>query len=407
VRGRALCLAALVAGAAVVRPAAAASPTNEDCLACHEDTSQKRADGRPLGADLGRFAASVHGQAGLSCVDCHADLAAATEFPHAERLAPAQCASCHADASAQYAASIHARARAGGGGGGAATCRDCHGAHDILPAADAASRTNHFNVAATCGSCHGDPARIGSGAVPGGQIVSRYQDSIHGQAVSQSGLKVAPHCGTCHGSHDVRANQDAQSRVFRANVAGTCGSCHEGIRARYEDSVHGTQVQAGNLKAAVCSDCHTAHAIQVNAPEWKLAVIRECGTCHEESLRTYRDGFHGQATALGFTRVAACSDCHTSHEILPRDDPRSSVAEGRLVHTCGRCHVGATTSFVKFDPHADAHDRERSRPVYYTAMFMKVLLAGVFAFFGIHTALWFPRELRERRRRRREGGHGA
>jgi hypothetical protein len=40
-------------------------------------------------------------------------------------------------------------------------------------------------------------------------------------------------------------------------------------------------------------------------------------------------------------------------------------------------------------------------------MFMKVLLAGVFAFFGIHTALWFPRELRERRRRRREGGHGA
>ncbi len=145
----------------------------------------------------------------------------------------------------------------------------------------------------------------------------------------------------------------------------------------------------------------------MNAPAWKLEVIRECGTCHEESLRTYRDGFHGQATALGFTRVAACSDCHTSHEILPRSDPRSTVAPTRLTHTCGRCHAGASANFVKYDPHADEHDKERSPAVHYTSSFMKVLLAGVFAFFGIHTALWFPREVSERRRRRKERGDGS
>jgi hypothetical protein len=38
--------------------------------------------------------------------------------------------------------------------------------------------------------------------------------------------------------------------------------------------------------------------------------------------------------------------------------------------------------------------------VYFTAGFMKLLLAGVFAFFGLHTALWFPRELRALRQRR-------
>ena len=171
---------------------------------------------------------------------------------------------------------------------------------------------------------------------------------------------------------------------------------------RYAGSTHGTQVQSGNLKAAVCSDCHSAHGIQANAPSWRLDVIAECGTCHKESLRTYRDGFHGQATALGFTRVAGCADCHTGHEVLPASDPRSTVAPTSLLHTCGRCHSDANARFVQFDPHADAHDPRRSRAVHLTALFMKVLLAAVFAFFGVHTALWFPREVWDRRRRRRE-----
>ena len=54
---------------------------------------------------------SVHGQAGLACVDCHADLATATDFPHAEKLAPVHCATCHEAAAADYATSVHAEAR--------------------------------------------------------------------------------------------------------------------------------------------------------------------------------------------------------------------------------------------------------------------------------------------------------
>jgi flagellar biosynthesis/type III secretory pathway M-ring protein FliF/YscJ len=61
---------------------------------------------------------------------------------------------------------------------------------------------------------------------------------------------------------------------------------------------------------------------------------------------------------------------------------------------------------VQFDPHADAEDPRKSKAVHYTASFMKVLLLGVFAFFGLHTALWFPRELWERRRRRRQRAAG-
>jgi hypothetical protein len=393
-------------GAGIVRaatpsPQPGGPPANDDCLACHSDASLKRADGRVLAPDLERFAASVHGQAGLACVDCHADLARATEFPHLEKLARVDCSGCHAEPVAQYAASIHAQGVQRDSRLHAATCADCHGLHDILPAKDRASRTSHFNLPATCGACHGDPERIRQGAVPGGEIVARYHDSIHGRALEKSGLNVAPNCATCHGSHEIRAHTDPRSRVYRANVPATCGGCHEGVRSHYDASVHGMQIKAGNTKAAVCSDCHSAHGIQAIASAWLLDVVRECGTCHEESLRTYRDGFHGQASALGFTRVAVCADCHTSHDILPAADPRSTVAPTRLVLTCGRCHPRASASYVRFDPHADPDNPRRNPALHRTAGLMKVLLGAVFTFFGVHTLMWWPREVRLRRQKRR------
>ena len=79
-----------VAGAQAVKP-----PTNDDCLACHGDSSAARDDGRSIAVLPDVLGASVHGVAGLACVDCHADLATVTDFPHAAKLAPAACAACH------------------------------------------------------------------------------------------------------------------------------------------------------------------------------------------------------------------------------------------------------------------------------------------------------------------------
>jgi hypothetical protein len=144
----------------------------------------------------------------------------------------------------------------------------------------------------------------------------------------------------------------------------------------------------------VCTDCHTAHQIRRSEVEaWRLEVVKECGTCHEQSARTFRDTFHGQVTSLGFSRVAACADCHGAHAIFPKSDERSSVSPKNLTATCQTCHAGATASFAQFDPHADPHDRERNALLYYTTTFMQMLLAGVFSFFGIHTALWFGRSV--------------
>lgn len=393
-----------LAGAAAAAERAPPAPADADCLACHDDATLKRADGRPL-AGPSPMASSVHGAAGVSCVDCHAALARTTDFPHAEKLAPAQCISCHSEAVAQYEQGIHAQALRAAPGGLAANCADCHGTHDILPSKDPASRTHHLSLARTCGRCHGDPETIRKGSIAIGNVAALFQDSIHGRALAKSGLVVAPNCNSCHGHHEIRRASDRASPVFHASVPVTCGRCHEGIRHEYDTSVHAAAVKAGRA-GAVCSDCHTAHGIRAaGVPAWRLAVVRECGTCHKESVRTYRDGFHGQAGSLGYERAATCAACHGAHDIPPRTDPRSPISAARRVQTCAQCHPGANASFVKFDPHADPEDRERSPAVYYTAKLMKLLLAGVFTFFGIHTVLWFPRSLRERRRQQRSHGH--
>src|SRR5512144_2491914 len=98
-------------------------PGNDDCLACHaEDAGTVRANGTPVAVNTKAFSASIHGAAGLACVDCHADLATLTELPHPERLKPAQCASCHAEAAAAYGTSVHFEARRSGKNLTAATC---------------------------------------------------------------------------------------------------------------------------------------------------------------------------------------------------------------------------------------------------------------------------------------------
>jgi len=370
--------------------------SNDDCLMCHGDTSAER----PV--STASFAASVHGQSGINCVDCHADVATA-EVPHAQKLAPVTCATCHPEPAAKYEGTVHAEARRAGSAV-AASCRDCHGTHDIRRSADPESRTHHLNLPQTCGHCHGNAEIIRRGGIKIGDVFRQFQDSIHGQALAKSGLVVAPNCSDCHGAHDIRKRTNAESHIYRTNVPATCGKCHQGVQQRYQDGIHGSQMLAGNAFAPVCSTCHTAHQIRrVESDSWKLQVLAECGSCHTESVKTYRDTFHGQVTALGFVRTAACADCHGAHDILPKRDPRSSVSPASLVKTCGKCHAGATPQFVKYDPHADRHNPTRNPMLYYASRFMTTLLICVFAFFGVHTTLWFARSVRARHAGKRAG----
>jgi nitrate/TMAO reductase-like tetraheme cytochrome c subunit len=397
---RSVCaLVCLVWGASTL----AAAGVNDTCLACHGVPGAKSDAGRSIAVDGPAFSASIHGQLNLDCTACHADVSP-TKIPHAEKLARVDCSTCHAQQVKEYAETVHGKARAAGNNV-AATCTDCHGQHDILSAKDPASRTNHANLEATCSKCHGNEKLVQTAKLPGGNIDSQFHDSIHGKLLAGSARPAdAPTCTNCHGAHSIRAPSEEASRVNRAHIPETCGSCHQAIYARFSKGQHGKLRNEGNPAVPVCSDCHTAHQIQRHdLPAFQTAVIEQCGNCHSEYLSTYRDTFHGQVTKLGYTSVATCASCHSAHDMLPASNPASTVSAQNRVNTCRKCHALVTANFASFDPHANRHDKARNPLYWYAAKFMDWLLIGVFSFFGIHTLVWLGRLWIDKFRARKRG----
>jgi len=336
-----------------------------DCLSCHAEKAAAKD--------------SVHGV--LSCTGCHTTI---QSFPHPDKQTRVDCASCHSSAAGTLAQSAHAAS-------GGPSCLSCHGgAHSILASKDPKSPTYPSNLPRTCGACHGNAEVAKQVGLP--EVYSLYMDSIHGFALTQDGLLVAANCSSCHGSHGILKSADPKSKTNRANVPETCGACHTGPLRAFSSGIHGQMVQAGAAEAPVCTNCHTAHQItKVGSVEWQMKTTATCGGCHKDELATYRDTFHAQVSALGYQQTARCWDCHGYHDILPASDPKSMIAPTQLVRTFGKCHTGANESFVKYDPHADSHDAVHYPALHYSAVFMNLLLASVLGFFALHTILWFLR----------------
>jgi len=398
------CTTFAASAADAVKADVAAPPPNDACLMCHSDAGAKNAAGKSIAVDPKKFAMSVHGQMNFKCTDCHSDVSA-EKLPHEPKLKPANCAACHEAAVKEYQATAHAKARAGGNMV-AATCSDCHGNHEIQKSTEPTSRTHAAQVEKTCAGCHGNEAVIQKAKLPGGNIVSQYHDSIHGRKTNGTGAAAAkaPTCTSCHGAHKILSKSDPTSRVNREHIALMCGSCHQQVYSRFSASQHGQLRQAGNSAAPTCIDCHSAHGIQDHgATKWQVDVIKECGNCHQDFIKTYRDTYHGQVTQLGFTRVATCNSCHGAHEVLPASNPKSMISPENRVTTCRSCHPGANANFAAYKPHGNPHDRQGDPILYFTRLFMQLLLAGVFSFFGVHTLLWLIRSLKEVNARRGGG----
>ena len=381
----------------LVWAAAPATARAQDCLTCHSDASMTDAAGHSIAVNGTKFAASIHGS--LQCSNCHADIKG---YPHPEKIAPVECSTCHADQESQLKGSVHADSKDH-------PCTSCHGnPHEIFPKTDARSAVYPLNVPKTCGTCHSRDGMAGKHGLP--SVYPNYIDSIHGFALSEEGLLVAANCQSCHGSHHILSHKNPQSPTYKANIPQTCGACHAKIDAEYNLGVHGQAIAKGNLKAPVCTDCHTAHAIvQPTEATFRMQSTPICGSCHQDKFSTYRDTFHSQLGSLGgYVETARCWDCHGAHDVRPASDPASPIAPANLVKTCGRCHAGANLSFVQYQPHANARDRKLNPGLYYVRLFMNLLLISVLTFFVIHTVLWLIRSrYHQVKNRAGNGGNNA
>jgi hypothetical protein len=194
----------------------------------------------------------------------------------------------------------------------------------------------------TCGRCHV-------------QIFALYRRSVHGHALLVDGNTEAPSCTDCHGEHNILPPKEDASEVSASHIPGTCSHCHASM--------------ALNDK----------YGIKINP------------------MKTFRRSFHGIANEFGSKKVAECASCHTAHDVLPPQDPRSSVNPANIPRTCGQpnCHPGANANFARGNFHVDPEDKE-SGVIYWVALFFKWLTIGTLAFLVAHILLDLQRKLRHK-----------
>ena len=372
---------------------------NDDyCLSCHSASpvaGNKMPDS--LMVSVTDIDSSAHKN--LHCIECHENVSTGHN-PVCLKSGKVNCASCHSKVVQIYDASIHGVLHAKGDGA-APTCVTCHGTHATRSKTDSASPISRLNIIAMCGKCHKEG---GVAEVRGDQtkdMWEKYAQSIHGQAVIKSGLTVAAICIDCHSTHGERAAGDTMSTVGPAKIVQTCSQCHKGIYEKFSASVHSPLVTKTDKKLPVCSDCHPSHdIIRVDRDDFRLQTLQQCGKCHLDVAKTYFETYHGKKSRLGSGHAAKCSDCHGSHSILAPNNPNSALGPANIVQTCKKCHTGANKGFTGYLTHAHYGSKEKYPLLYYTFWAMSLLLFGTFGFFGLHTALWVPRSLIERLKRR-------
>jgi len=171
---------------------------NADCVACHTQHPETYETGSTAKARISvtcgqchaetqqAFEKGVHGTAiaegnlsSPTCTDCHGShQIRAVDDPEAQVYGAKSvhnvCAQCHQaerinsrfaiqSTTKSFADSFHGLALEKGDLRSAG-CASCHGAHDILPSSDPASRVHRDNLQETCGTCH---PGIGRGVVQG------------------------------------------------------------------------------------------------------------------------------------------------------------------------------------------------------------------------------------------------
>jgi formate dehydrogenase gamma subunit len=337
---------------------------------------------------LEKYQNSLHGD--LECIDCHSDI---EDVDHEPELASVNCADCHDDAQEEYQESIHAKTHAVNPI--AATCKDCHSYHYVLPSDDPESQTYILNVQKTCGECHTAPEVLTLLGERGGGPVPAYELSVHSRILHEDPDQGAPTCTDCHGYHKIYLMSDYRSRFNKMNIASTCGECHIEIKDEYLQSIHWKSLEHGHWESPTCNDCHGEHEIhssdESDAVTNRLNVATQvCAKCHSsptmmkrfgldpERIASYERTYHGLAILKGSSDAASCSSCHETHAILSSRNTESSVHAQNLETTCGKCHEDIGVAFTNVSVHPK--DMGERNPVAYYAkniyIWLIVLVVG-------------------------------
>ena len=375
------------------------NPSTPDaaCLECHTGGNLEPATIRgkkvPLDIQPAVLKSSAHKT--VPCVGCHVGYNP-DDTPHTADSRPVQCGVCHAEIASLHAKSLHGQAIARGDPL-APRCIDCHGTHDILPRSDPRSPVYPLHVPFTCGKCHQEGAPVQrQRVIHQAHILENFSESIHGEALLQKGLVVAPSCASCHTAHSILPHTDPASSIARRNIAATCTKCHAGIEAVHRKIIRGELWEKETNVLPACVDCHQPHKIRkvfydqgmadldcmrchedpkirasadgrsLTVRSADLASSRhakvscsqchsgvsasrrrpcetitqkvDCSSCHAEIGRVYQTSMHGQLIAKTDPNGPTCKECHGTHQIFGKADPVSMTFPTNVPQLCAKCH---------------------------------------------------------------------
>jgi cytochrome b subunit of formate dehydrogenase len=287
-----------------------------------------------------------------------------------------------------------------------AVCTDCHTAHNVLPHTDPRSSIFRANIATTCQNCHGRIEEVHRKVIEGvlwekepdkvPVCVECHEPHEVRRAFYQEGMSNRE-CLECHGRQDLVAVQagdtvsmyvDADEFFHSAHQGTACIQCHTGVTPTHDrpcDTVvdrvdcsichaeqveqfgvgmHGTLVAQGDEDGPECTECHGTHGVLKHTDPASPTHVRNvpdlCGSCHgpggiadqrhpetgTNMVVNYKHSIHGKALdAAGLVVSAACTDCHTAHQVLPPEDSRSTISPERITETCSHCHEGIYAQF--------------------------------------------------------------
>jgi len=294
------------------------------------------------------------------------------------------CLKCHGRTidGIKYADSVH----------GSNSCTSCH-----VEIIDSEEHTKKIYVPGKvdCSPCHQTEAK-------------EYSGSVHR-------IKRGYDCAGCHSPIHYLKRWDGS----KVAILNKCTSCHS--REDYVESGHDKAILKGSQDSAVCSDCHGLHNTKLfqalrraSSSEARAFYTKACFRCHGDkelmkknnlttiAVETYQKTFHGKLRKLGGP-AAGCADCHGAHNILPRQDPKSSINPKNLEKICSKCHEGVNLNLTKYIAHPDLSDRAKYPLLFWTKIFMVVLLLSTLLFYWGHTLLWWRKTYCEKRRQLREG----
>jgi predicted CXXCH cytochrome family protein len=402
---------------------------SEKCLKCHLD--EKLFPGEKIGSAkfVAQYKTSIHasieqdGKEAAGCTDCHGNhLIQNPDNPMASttrtRL-PETCGKCHKEVVDKFMSSAHGKSLLSKSVA-APTCISCHSEHSIkaVRLSDEFSKINQVDL---CLKCHQE-GKLPHKNYKGEEVlISNYKDSYHYQALEEGNLNAAT-CSDCHGSHEMNKYDEPDSKIYKKNIAKTCGqsNCHVKQLGEYEGSIHEVSLMTKeNSDAPTCTNCHGNHQIlkkdaQNNIISNPKGLVQLCSDCHNSveltskynlptgRTQSYMDSFHGLAIRGGSKVAANCESCHGHHNIRPSSDSLSTISKKNLPQTCGKCHPGATEVLFSSPIHI-TNEKAESPSLYWITWFYIVMIFSVIGGMVVHNTFDFFKKFTQKSSKKKKG----